>query len=840
MLFRSPIAAFASIVLMWLPATVYPFTPPEDRLLGRSLIQVLNDAGQSGLRVVYSSSLVPPNLRVEREPDARDPLSRVREVLAAHGLTVQAAGDNVWVVVRDPNGAIEGTILDAASGRGLDNVTVRLSPGARELYTRADGSFFQSDLPPGRYRLTVETDGAHQHAAREIELRPGSPVHIELPLETTLSPLSEVTVVSSRYSLVADAPQPPLTLVAADMADQPALLEDALRAIQRFPGTASNGVSSRAYVRGGNADENLVLLDGVPIADPFHFEGLPADLSLIDPAWIDELDFYSGVLPIEYGGRMSSVLDLKSRRARQPFGGRGSFGFLNASAMAEGTLARGDSDWLVGARRSTLDLVAEALDRDYGAPVTTDLVAQLRLRTGPHTTVTLGALGALDDVDLRLSENAELTTLNSEQGQAWAVIDHEWRGIRMLSRLTVSGESQKRHGSVADAETVSGALTDVRRARTVTLSQDWHAPALGRVEPRWGWFYGRSRADYDYRKAVIFPPELIAAFGSATPSDLALAPTTDVQSLGAYGGAEWQPLDHWRVDAGVRWERHLFDTGQREASVDPRISLLYDAGPRTRWRLAWGRNSQFPTASELPVERGALRYDPVARASLWVLGWDHEFSTDHALRIELYDKRVENPWPRLESRIDPLVLVPELEPDHTLVAPDRAHMTGIDLHLLARLSEDWQGWLSYSGSRAYDVIAGRNELRGWDQRHAFGAGLTTERWGWTWTGVLTAHSGWPTTPLSVSDAGEIVLGERNSTRLPWYATLDLRAHRLFPLAHGALRVSAELTNATNRKNICCATLDFERDADGALAPQVRRQTKKFLPMVPFLSVAWEF
>lgn len=840
MLPRVLFAIFVFLVWVWLPIPISAATAPDSRLAGRAVVQVLDEALSSGIRVVYTSSLVPPHLTVQREPNSRDPLPRVREILASHGLTLESAGEHVWVVVRDSRGVIEGRLVDAVSGQALPEVTIHVSPARRDIRTQADGSFFEMGLTPGPYRLSVEPDDAHQGATWTIEVRAGPPTVLDLRLEAVTSPLSEITVISSRYSLLADTPQPSLPLGAADMANQPALLEDALRAVRRFPGTAGNGVSSRSYVRGGDANENLVLLDGVPVADPFHLEGLPADFSLIDPAWIEQLDFYSGVLPIEYGGRMSSVTHLKSRRARQPFGGRASLGLLNVSAMLEGTLPRADSDWLVAARRSTLDLVAEALERDYGAPVMTDAVAQMHLRTGPRTTVAVGALGAVDDVDLRLPGNSELTTVDEEQGQVWAAIDHEWNSMRALSRLTLSGVSQKRRGLVADAETVSGELIDVRRIRTLTLSQDWRMPTPRDVEARWGWFYARSRGAYEYRKAVSFPPELVEAFGPTPTGDLTLAPQSEVQSFGAYSGAEWAPFEDWRIDAGLRWERHLFDTGQRQSTVDPRISLLYQGSPRTRWRVAWGYNSQFPTAAELPVERGVLRYDGVARASLWVLGWDHEFSADRALRIELYDKRVENPWPRLESRIDPLVLVPELEPDHTVIAPDRAHMTGIDIHLRARLGEAWQGWLSYSGSRAYDIIAGRSERRSWDQHHALGVGLTTERWGWTWTGVLAAHSGWPTTPLAVSESGEIVLGPRNSARLPWYGTIDLRAQRTFPLAHGALRVSAELTNLTNRKNICCATLDFERDPSGALMPQVRRETKTLLPLVPFFSVAWEF
>jgi len=834
MTFRRAMARL--LLLFW--ATCPPAWGLGDPWAGRALVQVLSEVADRGLRVVYSSALVSPDLTVRREPGSADPLARIREMLAEHGLTVQPAGGEVWVVVRDDLGAVEGSVTDAATGQGLGDVHVHLASSDRDVRTRADGTFFLWDIPPGRHRLVIEPGENRPGANRLVEIRPGRPARVDLSLESAPAPLSEVTVTSSRYTLFADASQPPLTLDSHDLATQPALFEDALRAVRRFPGTAGTVVSSRSYVRGGDSDENLILFDGVPIADPIHFEGLPADFSVIDPAWIEQLDFYSGVLPIEYGGRMSSVTSLQSRRASQSLGGRASLGLVNTSALLEGTLPREDSDWFVAARRGNLDLVAETLDRDYGRPVMADGIAHLRMRTGSKTTVALGVLGGADDVAVSVPDEFESTVVDTEQAQAWVTVDHEWSRARALTRLIVGGVSQERRGVVSDVETVSGQLRDRRRSRTATLSQDWQIPAEKRLTVRSGWLYSRARGDYNYRKTATFSPDVIAALGLTPIGDIALAPETEVQDVGAYAGAEWEVFDDLRLDAGVRWERHDFDTGQRDSAVDPRISLLYQINPRSRLRLAWGRQSQFPTAVELPVDRGVDQYDPAARTSLWVLGWDHEFSADRALRIEFYDKRVEHPWPRLESRIDPLVLIPELEPDHAVIAPDRAHARGIDVYWVATLDAAWQGWLNYSGSRVYDDIAGRSEPRSWDQRHALGVGLTTQRWGWSWTGALTARTGWPTTPVSITSSGAIVLGERNSARLSWYGTLDFRAQRTFDLTHGALRVSAELTNATHRENVCCSTLDFERDAAGTLSAQVKRKT--WLPTVPSVTVTWEF
>jgi hypothetical protein len=182
--------------------------------------------------------------------------------------------------------------------------------------------------------------------------------------------------------------------------------------------------------------------------------------------------------------------------------------------------------------------------------------------------------------------------------------------------------------------------------------------------------------------------------------------------------------------------------------------------------------------------------------------------------------------------------VPELAPDQVLLEPKSAHVYGIDAYWLAELHDGWRGWLSYSGSRAFDMIDGQEQLRSWNQRHALGLGMTTERWGWTWTGVASAHTGWPTTPTLFAPDGTLMLGQRNTESLPWYGTLNIGAQRLVPMSHGALHLSMELTNLTNRENICCTEVSFERDAAGQLV--VRERTRTWLPIVPLATVAWEF
>jgi hypothetical protein len=740
-------------------------------LTGRSVAQVLDEAIRDGARIIYSSERVPPELRVFNEPDATDPFTRLNQVLAPHGLTLKSTAPNVWVVVR----------------------------------------------------ASEASDVERTNTVPELE---GRSAEVDE---------SEVTVTGSRYTLSASAAGSSLALATSDIQTQPAMFDDALRSIRRFPGTASTPYSSHTHVRGGDDIENLVVLDGVYLSEPYRLQGLPADFSLIDPAIVSKVEFYSGVFPPEFGGRMSSVTHLRTRHATRPFGGRLEVSLINASALLEGQLPRDDSDWMIAVRRGTLDLLARALEPDFGRPHLLDLFASLRWKLNASSALSFGVLSADDNVDLEETDRSEAITAESDRTHLWINFETSWRDARVVTRIAHNLSNLERSGLLVDEE-VAGALTDNRSVRAWKLSQDGSLP-IRQSLLRWGWSVEDMDVSYDYRKSTDFAPEIIGILGSPPP-DFATQRDSGARGLAAYAAAEWMPVERLTVDLGARWERQQYDTRQHAAHVDPRVSLLYRITERVRARIAWGQLTQFASGAELPVERGTTRYDSPARASLWVLALDCEPARDQLLRIELYDKRVSDPWPRLESLLNPLVLVPELRPDQVLVLPRSASSTGIDIHWFGRFTQRWRGWLSYSNSRTLEQFASGDVPPGWDQRHALALGLTTDRWGWTWTAAVTAHSGWPTTAVILSPATGVSLGSRNSSHLSWYGTLDLKAQRLFALNRGMLRMSAELANVTGRGNACCSALDFEDDEESS--PPVKVENKSWFPLVPFLEIAWEF
>ena len=112
---------------------------------------------------------------------------------------------------------------------------------------------------------------------------------------------------------------------------------DIFRTLHFLPGVQATGdISARYYVRGSSSDQNLVLYNGVSVYNPFHALGL---FSIIDPEMINSLEFYKGGFPAEYGGRMSSVLNLVTKDGnKNKYSGSATMSFLTAKASVEGSV----------------------------------------------------------------------------------------------------------------------------------------------------------------------------------------------------------------------------------------------------------------------------------------------------------------------------------------------------------------------------------------------------------------------------------------------------------------------------------------------------------------------
>lgn len=172
--------------------------------------------------------------------------------------------------------------------------------------------------------------------------------------------LKEFDVIASENEEIQDDSQMSTVDISMEKVKSlPVLLgeQDLMKTIQLLPGVQSGGEgTSGLYVRGGGPDQNLILLDGVPVYNASHLFGF---FSVFNADAINSVQLIKGGFPARYGGRLSSVLDIRMKEGNsKKFQGEGSIGLISSKLSLEGPIAKGKSSFIVSARRTYADIIA--------------------------------------------------------------------------------------------------------------------------------------------------------------------------------------------------------------------------------------------------------------------------------------------------------------------------------------------------------------------------------------------------------------------------------------------------------------------------------------------------
>jgi hypothetical protein len=816
-----------------------------DASVGRPIAAVVDEVRAAGLPVAYGSAVLPPSLTVRTVPRSTEPIELVREILAPHGLTLRFV-DGLYVVVRaaEPVGVttkatLTITVHDEQTGALIASPTAESLSSGLAVETLRDGRLLVTGAAQRRYGITLTAEG---YAPRRISLVAGAAAR---ELDVALVPLPavvpEIVVTASRYELVRDAVTAPIYVGQRAIEQQPDFGDDPLRALHRLPGAAS-GVSAKTHLRGGELNETAVILNGQRLLDPFHIRDYQSMFSAIDVRAVDGMEVYTGGFPVRYGDSMGALVIVDTLEPHEPRHSEVGLSVLNTSVLSAGTIGDGTGSWLVSGRRANLeDIVPQRL----GEPSYYDFFGELGIDFSARTHVSVNALTARDRV--RLVTEADPTELqqsvnDTRNNTFWVHWQQQWaNGLVSSTTFSSSAFHSTRTAETDDPERIVATISDRRDVGVAGVRQDWTLDIGDTHTLSFGAEYNQENADYDYTASADY-----FGFSLTFPH---LAPTVrrraavapDGESVGGYVADRWRMTAATTAELGLRWDRYGYSDLPNEQHLSPRLSVRHELDSRTALRWSVGRYFQSQGVHELQIEDGVATFQPAQRANHAVIGVERRLGERYLFRAEVYRKSSQRLRPRFENLFDPLAILPELEPDRARIAPDEATAHGLELSVAYAEPDRLRWWASYVRARATDVVAGKNVPRSWDQRHAaqLGAGHTVG--GWELGGVMSYHSGWPTTGLTLeeSPSGEMtaIIGPRNAERLGGFASLDLRASRRVPLRVGALDVFVEVSNATNRANPCCGDFDLEEGANGVFLEQ---DTDTWLPRLATFGVLWQF
>ena len=262
---------------------------------------------------------------------------------------------------------IRGTVADSVTGEKIPYANVMLIGTTQGASTNVQGFYLITNVLPGRYQISAGTIG-HQSNIKTIEVRTGKPIIVNFELSPKVVQMSEVIVNGAAKLELSEIQTSIHIMEQTDIKAVPAAAQgDFFRSIGILPGIVSTSdVSSQFYVRGGSGDQNLILLDGMKIYNPYHAFGL---FSIFDPDVIKTTEIYTGAYPADYSGRLSSVVTIATLDGgTKSISGRANINFLSGKLQLDGPIPASDGSaitWLVSVRKSLFsETLTKFLNKD--------------------------------------------------------------------------------------------------------------------------------------------------------------------------------------------------------------------------------------------------------------------------------------------------------------------------------------------------------------------------------------------------------------------------------------------------------------------------------------------
>ncbi|MFC1547815.1 TonB-dependent receptor domain-containing protein [Candidatus Neomarinimicrobiota bacterium] len=707
-------------------------------------------------------------------------------------------------------GIIQGMVFDGATGEPLQGANVLAVGTYMGAASDQVGRFLIRQVPPGRYTMQFLMMG-YKPAVIEASYDGYQSVEVNVQLEPTILSLDQIIITPGHFSLMEYLPSTRHALVAEDIRTFPQLGEDIYRAVSRLPGLASNDFAAGFYIRGGQQDEVLVLLDGMELYSPFHLKITDGFLSFIDVESIRGIDMITGAFPAEYGNRLSGVFSLKTitpqlNRSRTSL----AISFLNARVLTERIFAKGRGQWMLLARRGYIDLILKAAGQEIDPPFYYDILSKIQYNIGLRHSVSAHILIAHDRLVTALNES-EIDS-RSDNTYGWLTWNSEWSS-KLSSRTLISkGGYEDRTDMVEDESDYWDAALIVKDQRYLYfdgLKQDWTWQLSEKYLLKWGIDTRRfdSHINYYHRDRIVLGQlDDFFTYGYNLASRYRFS---DGVEFSGYLAQRIRPIEAVAIEMGLRYES---STWTNDKHWSPRINLAYILSEHTSIRGGWGHYYQTHSlVAELGLY-GDPEFYPAERAEHRVIGIEHEFPGGIQLRVEGYQKVLTSLRPHYitweEATLRP---VPMVDHDRIKLVPEGGEAAGIEFYLRRETGHALSYWFSYSFSKTREKVDGRWLPRFNDQTHTLYCDLSWKpNHKWRLNLAWQYHTGWPYTEAQIKDLHETQIpgswawrwapGPLYAERFPAYRRIDLRLNRIFYTKHGVVTGFVEFRNLLNRYN----------------------------------------
>jgi hypothetical protein len=684
---------------------------------------------------------------------------------------------------------LSGTIKDQSKGEELIGAMIRIKGQNIGAETNEYG-FFSLTVPVGTYTFIISAVGFEKQE-QTIVLTESKRLDIQLEVEKGTE-LEELVISSERQDAnVKEAVMGVERLDPKELSKIPVLFgeKDIIKTMQLLPGVKSAGEGSAGYyVRGGGADQNLILLDEAPVYNASHLLGF---FSTFNSDAIKDATLYKGNQPANFGGRLSSVLDIKMNEGNSKrYNVSGGLGLISSKLNVEGPIVKDKASFLITGRRTYADLFLKASDRFKDNQLYFyDLNAKVNYRIGQKDRLFLSGYFGRDV--LGVGQSFGFNWGNATGTLRWNHIIND----KLFSNTSLIYSSYDYKISIKGGDV---------KFDIVSLIRDWNLKQEFQ-------YFANTRNKIRYGFNVInhdITPGQIDSKTAVGIVPVTLNPTRSIESS-AFITNDWDVTENLSMSYGVRISGFsVLGNGQEVyrynengdvisseiykknehlktyLNVEPRISMSYTYSKSASFKAAYARNAQnihlvSNSTSSSPTDvwlATSLNTKPET-ADQFSFGWFKNFKENmYEFNVETYYKSMLN---QIDYRNGANTNANELLEGELLYGKGRAY--GMEL-VLKKKQGRLTGWVGYTLSRTERRIDGINDNNWYvakqDRTHDLSVvaiyDITPKV---SVSALFIYYTGnavtFPSGKYTVNGETQFLYTERNGYRMPAYHRLDL-------------------------------------------------------------------
>ncbi|MFV0469223.1 MAG: TonB-dependent receptor [Dysgonomonas sp.] len=749
--------------------------------------------------------------------------------------------------VSSQNFKITGTIVDAKSKEALVGVPILVKEKSNfGTTTSEDGKYYMS-LTKGTYTLRVTYIGYEE---KEITITVTKDTKQDIFLNSSTVNLQEVVVSTQRPDANVSAPQSGVSrMTAEEIMKLPVLMgeRDLIKALQLTPGVkaASEG-GAGFFVRGGSADQNLVLLDNVSLYNASHLLGF---FSTFNTDIVRDVTLYKGSMPAQYGERLSSILDVQQRNGDvNDYHVSGGIGLISSNLTIEGPIQKGKSSFIIGGRRTYADAIARLSgveDAQNAWLYFYDLNAKINFSLSEKDQLSFSGYWGKDKMVLK--DFASTDWGNLEGALKWSrIINGKWSSATTLSFNKYAyhadadiGMEMKTEANITDygfkQEFIYNRTPDSQWR--IGLQSLYHRLAPGKFS-------------VDSSPTVLHS-RYASETGIYTSNQLKLNDKLEIiyglrlSAFAALGNGEYYTLDADKNVLDSVW----YESGKivkTYVNLEPRFSAAYKLNDVSSMKLAYARSTQ--SMHLLPYSSSGTPYDRWTMSSNNIkpqiadqvsLGYFRNFADNtYEFSIETYYKDMKN---QLDFKDNADFGGKDVVETELLSGKGRAY--GVEFLIKKRIGQ-LTGWIGYTLAKSEKKIDGINENKWYDayqdRTHDISiVGVYELNAKWTLSAAWVYYTGnaltYPSGKYQIDGKEVVYYAERNGYRAPAYHRLDLGATCILKKTKKySSELAFSLYNAYGREN--AYMINFRtNDDDPSKSTAYQYSLFKYVP-----SISWNF